>query len=72
MHRLFIFQNSIDNPPCRVIGEKFTNCINLIKSEDHYNLVVSSEKQKISRGGGQAQLPVIRDIKNSLTFLTSD
>ena len=48
MHRIFIFENSIDNPPCGVIGEKFTKCINLIKRGDHYNLVVSSEKRKIS------------------------
>ena len=41
-------ENSIDNPPCGVIGEKFTKCINLIKRGDHYNLVVSSEKRKIS------------------------
>ena len=25
MHRIFIFENSIYNPPCGVIGEKFTN-----------------------------------------------
>ena len=49
MHRIFIFENSIDTPPCGVIREKFTKCINLIKRGDHYNLVVSSEKQKISR-----------------------
>ena len=48
MHRIFIFENSIDNPPCGVIEEKFTKCINLIKRGDHYNLVVSSEKRKIS------------------------
>ena len=48
MHRIFIFENSIDNPPCGVIGERFTKCINLIKRRDHYNLVVSSEKRKIS------------------------
>ena len=45
IHRIFIFENSIDNPPC---GEKFTNRINLIKRGDHYNLVVSNEKRKIS------------------------
>ena len=33
--------------PSRVIGERFTKCINLIKRGDHYNLVVSSEKRKI-------------------------
>ena len=49
MHRIFIFENSIDTPPCGGIREKFTKCINLIKRGDHYNLVVSSEKQKISR-----------------------
>ena len=27
MHQIFIFENSIDNPPCRVIGEKFTHQI---------------------------------------------
>ena len=48
MHQIFIFENSIDNPPCRVVGEKFTKCINLIKRGDHYNFVVSSEKRKIS------------------------
>ena len=48
MHRIFIFENSIDNPPCGDNGEKFTKCINLIKRGDHYNLVVSSEKRKIS------------------------
>ena len=48
IHRIFIFENSIDNPPCGVIGERFTKCINLIKRGDHYNLVVSSEKRKIS------------------------
>ena len=48
IHRIFIFENSIDNPPCGVIGEKFTKCINLIKRGDRYNLVVSSEKRKIS------------------------
>ena len=47
MHRIFIFENSIDNPSSRVIGERFTKCINLIKRGDHYNLVVSSEKRKI-------------------------
>ena len=31
MHRIFIFENSIGNPFCRVIGEKFTKCIILIK-----------------------------------------
>ena len=49
MHRIFIFESSIDTPPCGGIREKFTKCINLIKRGDHYNLVVSSEKQKISR-----------------------
>ena len=49
MHGIFIFENLIDNPPCGDIGEKFIKCINLIKRGDHYNLVVSSEKQKISR-----------------------
>ena len=48
MHQIFIFENSIDNPPYGDIGEKFTNCINLIKPGYHYNLVVSSEKQKTS------------------------
>ena len=48
MHRIFIFENWIENPPCVVIGEKFTKCINLIKRGDHYNLVVSNEKRKIS------------------------
>ena len=48
MHRIFIFENSIDNAPCEVIGEKFTKCINLIKRGDHCNLVVSSEKRNIS------------------------
>ena len=47
-HWIFLFENSIDNPPCRVIGQKFTKCINFIKRGDHYNLVVSSEKLKIS------------------------
>ena len=47
-HQIFIFENSIDNPHCGVIGEKFTKCINLIKRGDRYNLVVSSEKRKIS------------------------
>ena len=37
IHRIFIFGNSIENPPCGVIGEKFTKRINLIKREDHYN-----------------------------------
>ena len=48
MHRIFIFENSIENPPCGVIGEKFTKYINLVKCGDHYNLVVSSEKREIS------------------------
>ena len=48
INRIFIFENSIDNPPCGVIGEKFNKCINLIKPGDHHNLVVSSEKRKIS------------------------
>ena len=48
MHWIFVFENLIDNPPCGVIGEKFTKCTNLIKCGDHYNLVVSSDKQKIS------------------------
>ena len=48
MHRIFISENSIDNLPCGVIGEKFTTCINFIKHGDHYYLVVSSEKRKIS------------------------
>ena len=48
MNRIFIFKNSIDNPPCGVIGEKFTKCINLIKRGYHHNLVVSNEKRKIS------------------------
>ena len=48
MHQIFIFENSIDNPPYGDIGEKFTNCINLIKPGYHYNLVVSSEKHKTS------------------------
>ena len=48
MHRIFIFENSIVNPPCGVIGERLTKCINLIKRGDHYSLVVSSEKRKIS------------------------
>ena len=46
-----MFENSIDNPPYGVIGERFTKCINLIKRGDHYNLVVSNEKQKISEQG---------------------
>ena len=48
MHWIFIFENSLDNAPCGVIGERFTKCINLIKRGDHCNLVVSSEKRKIS------------------------
>ena len=48
MHQIFIFENSIDNLPCGVIGEKFTTCINFIKHGDHYYLVVSSEKRKTS------------------------
>ena len=48
MDWIYIFENSIDNPPCWVIGEKFTKCINLIERGDHYNVVVSSEKRKIS------------------------
>ena len=48
MHQIFIFENSIDNPPYGDIGEKFTKYINLIKPGYHYNLVVSSEKQKTS------------------------
>ena len=47
MHRIFLFENSIDDPSCGVIGEKFTKYINLIKRGDHYNLVVSREKRKI-------------------------
>ena len=34
IHRIFTFENSIDNPPWGVIGEKFTECINLIKRGD--------------------------------------
>ena len=48
MDWIYIFENSIDNPPCGVIGEKFTKCINLIERGDHCNVVVSSEKRKIS------------------------
>ena len=48
MHQIFVFENSIDNPPYGDIGEKFTKCINLIKPGYHYNLVVSSEKHKTS------------------------
>ena len=48
MHWIFIFENSLDNAPCGVIGERFTKCINLIKRGDHCKLVVSSEKRKIS------------------------
>ena len=71
MHRIFIFENSIDNPPCGVIGEKFTKCINLIKRGNHYNFVVSSEKRKIS-GASYVQMLVIRNANISLTFLTSN
>ena len=48
MHRIFIFENSIGSPPCGVIGERLTKSINLIKRGDHYNLVVSNEKRKVS------------------------
>ena len=48
IHRIIIFENSIENLPCGIIGEKFTTCINLIKHGDHYYLVLSSEKHKIS------------------------
>ena len=47
MHRIFIFENSIGNPLCRVIGEKFTKCINLIKRWDHYNnYIACTERYK--------------------------
>lgn len=47
--RIFIFEGSLNNDPLGVIGEKFTKCINLIKSGDHYNLVVSSTKTNDKR-----------------------
>ena len=43
-HRIFIFENSIDNPSCGFIGKKISKCIILIQRGDHCNLVVSSEK----------------------------
>ena len=46
-HRIFIFENSIDNPSCGFIGKKISKCIILIQRGDHCNLVVSSEKWKV-------------------------
>ena len=46
MHQIFIFESSIDNPPCGVVGEKFTKCINLIKRGDHYNFCCFKWKTK--------------------------
>ena len=46
MHRIFIFENSIYNPPCRVIGERFTKCVNLIKRGDHYDLVFQTKNER--------------------------
>ena len=39
-HRVFIFEESLTNSPCGIVGEKYNRCINVLKRGDHYNLIV--------------------------------
>lgn len=45
-HRVFIFQDSLSSAPLGVIGEKYNRCINLLKTGEHYNLVLTSKEEK--------------------------